>query len=134
MASEECFATESNKQEKSTCDHEIWSLVDPALIVSEIAENDEEKAKEIAKRIHRAPRVILESFQSLSLLSTTIPTLHSLALILMIPNLQKLSVWLKGPKECSEEETEIEKKKKKKKEIGSSQEQQHRKQRRRRTQ
>ena len=76
-------------------DPEIWSLVDPALIISEIAENDEEKAKEIVKRILRVPRVILESFQSLSLLSTTLPTSHSLALILMIPNLQKLFITLK---------------------------------------
>lgn len=41
-------------------DPEIWSLVDPGKIIREIAGYDE--GKEIVNRIHRVPRVILESF------------------------------------------------------------------------
>ena len=87
-------------------DHEIWSLIDPCEIISDISGYDEKKRKEIVKRIRRVPRMIFESFQSLSLQNTSLPTSHSLALILMIPNLQKLTITFKETMECSEEEIE----------------------------
>ena len=57
-------------------DPEIWSLVDPGEIIREIVVDDEEKGKEIVERIHRVPRV---NHLKVSLLSTKLPTSHSLA-------------------------------------------------------
>ena len=52
--------------------------------------------------------MILELFQSLSLQSTELPTSHPLSLVLVIPNLQKLTITFKEPMECSEEEIQRE--------------------------